>query len=242
VTTHASAEWCVFSSPDELANRLASRVAGKLREAMKARGKASLALSGGRTPEAFLRELSRQSLPWEKLTVTLVDERFVPPHAVRSNEGLIREHLLQGPAACAAFFGLWSNAASVEQAAMAAAERLTALPLPMDMAILGMGTDGHTASFFPDAGNLDQLLDPTSQATVLPVYAPSAGEPRLTFSLARLAEARFVALHIEGSAKRDVLKRALAAGETPSLPVETIFRHAKSPVEIFWAPDEDEIR
>jgi 6-phosphogluconolactonase len=234
--------WHEFASPGELAEALATRVTQELRGAVLARGQALLAVSGGTTPKVFLRALSDEVLPWEKVTVTLVDERFANRDSNRSNERLVRSNLLRGPAEKARFLGLYSHAPSVEEAADRASERLSALPFPLDVAVLGMGLDGHTASFFPDAANLTALLDPRAPETVLPVHAPGAEEPRLSLSLARLMEARFAALHIEGSAKRELLASTLAAGgKTPSLPVQALFQHCKRSVEIYWAPNEDEI-
>jgi 6-phosphogluconolactonase len=227
-------DWHEFTSRKELAEELASVVADVLRAAIEKRGNALLAVSGGNTPGMFFRELSRQELDWDNVTVTLVDERFVPEDSSRSNARLVRENLLQGKAAAARFAGLFSDASTVEDAAGKASERLRNLPLPLDAVILGMGTDGHTSSFFPDAGNLESLLDLSSEAIVAPVRAASGGESRLTLTLARILEAGFVALHIEGAEKRSVLETAL---ETEAhLPVGAVLERAPQPVRVFWAP------
>jgi 6-phosphogluconolactonase len=226
--------WHEFASRDELAEALASTVADVLRAAIDKRGTALLAVSGGSTPGMFFRELSRQELDWESVTVTLVDERFVPEDSSRSNARLVRENLLQDKAAAARFAGLFSETNTVEGAAESACERLSRLPLPLDTVVLGMGTDGHTASFFPDAGNLESLLDLSAEAIVAPVHAASGGEPRLTLTLARILEAGFVALHIEGAEKRRVLEAALDV-ET-HLPVRAVLDRAPQPVQVFWAP------
>ena len=115
---------------------------------------------------------------------------------------------------------------------MRAGEALGDLPWPLDAAILGMGTDGHTASFFPDADNLEALLDPSQQAIVMPVHAASAVEPRLTLTLATIIKARFLGLHIEGGEKKAVLDRA-CAGE--DLPIRAVLDQASRPVQIYWA-------
>jgi 6-phosphogluconolactonase len=229
-----SPDWHEFASREELAGALASAVADVLRAAIEKRGTALLAVSGGNTPGMFFRELSRQELDWDSVTATLVDERFVPEDSPRSNARLVRENLLQDKAAAARFAGLFSDTNTVEDAADGASERLSRLPLPLDAVILGMGTDGHTASFFPDAGNLESLLDLSAAAIVAPVHAASGGEPRLTLTLARIVEAGFVALHIEGAEKRRVLETAL--GTEKHLPVRAVLDRTPQPVQVFCAP------
>jgi 6-phosphogluconolactonase len=223
-----------FASSRELADALADTVWDRLGTAIGRRGKALIAVSGGTTPGLFFRALSSRDLDWAKVTVTLVDERFVPASSPRSNAALVADNLLRNNAAAAKFAGLYRPTETAEEAASQADNELQALAWPLDVAILGMGGDGHTASFFPDAEGLDRLLDPSSERTVLPVSAPSAGEPRLTMTLPRLAGAGFVALHIEGNAKRDVLGKALLPGS--HLPVRAVFDHSRQPVDIFWAP------
>lgn len=227
-------DWRIFTSSDELAAALAAAVAAALEGAIARRGQALLAVSGGTTPARFLGALSQHDLDWPKVTVTLVDERFVPEESPRSNAALVRRHLLAGKAEAARLAPLYHPEASVGAAALAAQADLAGLPWPLDAAILGMGTDGHTASFFPDAQELETLLDPAADALVLPVHAPSAGEERLTLPLGRLVEAGFLALHIEGQEKRRVLEAALETGGEK--PVSAIFAHAARPVPVYWAP------
>lgn len=225
-----------FDSPAELAAALADAVAEVLNAAIAARGHATLAVSGGSTPKRFLEALSGRDIDWPKITVTLVDERFVPPDNERSNEGLVRRHLLQGKAAAAGFVGLWRKTHCVEEAAQQSLRDIARLPTPLDVVVLGMGTDGHTASFFADAEGLALLIDPTCPVPVLPVKAPSAGEPRLTLTLPLIAQARFLALHIEGDEKQRVLARALDGATAQELPVQAVLDHAVGPLHIFHAP------
>jgi 6-phosphogluconolactonase len=226
-------DWHVFASPGTLADHLADAVAAALAGAIARRGAAFLALSGGTTPKRFLAALSGRNLEWNRVTVTLVDERFVPETSPRSNAALVRAALLAGAAAAARFVPLYGPAADVEAAAGIADAALAALPRPLDVVVLGMGTDGHTASFFPDATDAT-ALDPANPAAIVAVHAESAGEPRLTLTLPRLAEARLVVLHIEGAEKRAVLEKALST--TPGLPVRRVFDHAAHPVQVYWAP------
>lgn len=225
--------WNVFGSPAGLATALAARVADALRNAITRRGAGFIAVSGGTTPGLFFRTLSNEQLDWNKVIVTLVDERFVDRSSPRANAGLVKANLLQNEAAAARFEDLFRAAPDLDAAAEAADAALRSLPWPLDVAVLGMGGDGHTASFFPGTANLAALLDPASTRIVLPTYA-SDGEPRLTLPLARLVEVPMLALHIEGAEKRKVLESALTDGST--LPIRNALDHAATPVQLFWAP------
>lgn len=232
MTAASGADWRVFPSRDTLAEALAEDVAGVLRAALRHRAGASLAVSGGTTPGRFFDALSKMHLDWANVVVTLVDERFVPPSSDRSNERLVRERLLRNEARLARFVPLYSDLA-IEKAARQAEAGLALLGPVLDAAVLGMGLDGHTASFFPDAAGLGDLIDPAQKRLVMTVDAPSAGEPRLTLTLPLLTGARFLALHIEGEEKKAVLDAALAPGG--GKPVTAIFNHSDRPVPVYWA-------
>jgi 6-phosphogluconolactonase len=225
-------EWHVFASRTELAQTLAKTIAGRLSEAIAKRGAGFIAVSGGSTPALLFAELSKAAIDWSRVIVTLIDERLVPPTSPRSNAKLVADKLLQGPAAAATFVPLYHGADDGDEAAALAKAALGRLPWPLDVAVLGMGGDGHTASFFPDAPNLAELLAADAGKLVLPVEAASAGEHRLTLTLGKIAEAGLLALHIEGAEKRDVLERALAGAK---LPIRATMEASPRPVEIFWA-------
>ncbi|AZO01166.1 6-phosphogluconolactonase [Mesorhizobium sp. M9A.F.Ca.ET.002.03.1.2] len=230
----AAYNWHAFAERQDLAAALAGHIAGRLTNAIAERGMGLLAVSGGTTPAKFFASLSSIPIAWNKVAVTLVDERCVPASSARSNAGLVAANFLQNAAAAARFVPLYQEGASIEDTAEADSRMLRSLPWPLDVAVLGMGTDGHTASFFPDADNLEELLDPSSEMVVLPVHATSAGEPRLTLALARIVEAGFVALHIEGEDKRKAFESAMGAGTRK--PIRAVLDAAKRPVEVFWAP------
>lgn len=225
-------EMNAFPSRAELAQALADTIAGKLAGAIAKRGAGFIAVSGGSTPGLLFAELSKADIDWSKVVVTLIDERLVPPDQPRSNAKLVADLLLQGPAAAATFVPLYQGTDDGEKAASLAKTALGKLPWPLDVAVLGMGGDGHTASFFPDAPNLGGLLSADASELVLPVVASSAGEHRLTLTLGKIVEAGFLALHIEGPDKRQVLDRALG-GE--KLPIRAAMEASPRPVEIYWA-------
>lgn len=220
-----------FQSRAMLAATLSDIIADRLDAAVRQRGKALLAVSGGSTPGLLFDNLADADIEWGKIVVTLVDERYVPDTSPRSNAALVKSRLLQRRAAKAKFLPLYQPDRTVAAAADLADSGLRLLGLPLDVVVLGMGNDGHTASFFPDAAELAQLLDPANPRLVSSVNAPSAGEPRLTMTLPPIAAARFVALHIEGDEKAATLDKALSPNST--LPVRRVMD--ATPVEIFWA-------
>ncbi|MGO7208026.1 6-phosphogluconolactonase, partial [Rhizobium ruizarguesonis] len=128
------------------------------------------------------------------------------------------------------------DAASAEEAARIATEKTKAISSPFDIVILGMGGDGHTASFFPGGSNLAKALDASTPRGIITMEAEGAGEPRLTFTFSSLEDAALLVLHIEGEGKKDVLAKAEGSGDEAEMPIRAILRRATSPVEIYWAP------
>lgn len=225
-----------FLSPEALAAALARTVAAKLQSALQLREQAVLAVSGGNTPRLFFRELARQSLDWTQVTITLVDERWVSLAHPRSNEGALRTALQGHPAAAARVVSLYNGEATPEQALPAIEARIAALP-PFDAVVLGMGTDGHTASFFADGDRIAAALDPHACKSVVSMRAASAPEPRISLSLSRLIDARAVYLHLEGEEKFEVFQEALSGDEAGArYPIRVVLTQTRSPLVAYWCP------
>lgn len=219
-----------------LAEALADRIAQVLAESLAGHGDAFLAVSGGATPARFLAALSKRHIDWARVTITLVDERWVEETSPRSNAALVKRHLLQGEAAAARFLPLYTPGATPEAGRLAAEERLRTAPKTLTVAVLGMGEDGHTASFFPRGDGLAAALDPTSTRLTQIIHTEGAGEPRLTLTLATLLAAGRLFLHIEGDAKRRVLARALGPGPVMDMPVRAVLHQDDVAVDVYWAP------
>lgn len=225
-----------FPDAETLAHALATQVAERLRARCIRDGAAALAVSGGRTPARFLEVLSAAPLAWDKVTVTLVDERWVPESSPRSNAALVRRHLLQGAAAAAHFLPLYWGAETPEAGLAEISQAAARLPLPFACVVLGMGDDGHTASFFPAGEGLEAAVRPDTRDLIAVVRAPAAGEPRVTFTLPPLLAADQIFLHIEGPAKRAVLATALGEGPIADMPIRAVLRAAPRPLDVLWCP------
>jgi 6-phosphogluconolactonase len=221
-----------FKSPVLLADGLALNVAKQLSDAIDARGTATLVVSGGRSPVAFFQNLAKQKLDWSKVVVTLADERWVPVEHVDSNAGLLKRYLLQGPAAKAQFLSLYSASANLEQAAEQADRLLAELPA-IDVLVLGMGDDGHTASLFPNSPNLSDALKVDGTRRCYPMLAPTVPHQRLTMSRALLASAKTTVLSISGQSKLTTLSAALAGDDVAAMPIRAFLQPT---LEIYWCP------
>ncbi|WP_408611031.1 6-phosphogluconolactonase [Caulobacter hibisci] len=222
----------VFPTRDALYDAAASTLANALTTTVASHGKAGFAATGGSTPEPVYQRLSTLTLPWDKVTVTLTDERFVPASDPSSNEGLVRRSLLQGEAAKAGFAPLYADPASPEAAADAA-QAGVAEALPFGVTLLGVGGDGHFASLFPGNPVLSEGLDLETERLVLavPKGEPAPDLPRISLTFKALIQTSLIVLLVTGEAKRKLLEGPV----DPSLPVARILDQDRVPVRILWA-------
>lgn len=223
----------VYADRGEQASRLASIVADELRAALSSGGTATLAVPGGTTPGAFLTALSEARLDWSRVTVLPTDERVVAPDDARSNARLVRETLLRNAAGAATLLELVSTA-PVTDLQLAAAEAVLRARLPLDVCVLGMGDDMHTASLFPGADGLGQALAGDGGHTVCRISAPGAPEPRITLTASVLAGARHCHLLIAGVSKKAALEVALSGIDPLEAPVRVVLSGV-NPVHIHYS-------
>ncbi|MET0371191.1 MAG: 6-phosphogluconolactonase [Sphingobium sp.] len=224
----------LFANPADAAADLARYIAARLCTAIDDRGVATFAVSGGRSPRPVLDALSAAPIDWAKVTVLLVDERWVDPASEDSNERLVRETLLRGPAQAATFLPMKNDAADPYAGQRACEIAYAALPWPLDIVMLGMGEDGHTASLFPGAHELAQGL--ATEARTVALTPPTAPHPRLSLSANAILDCRAILLQIGGAEKRIVYKRALAGGPLDELPVRAALCQNRVPVDV-WISD-----
>ena len=230
-----------FQDGGGLAVDLARYIASFLQGAMAKRGSASLVVSGGSTPVPFFQALSLENITWQKVIVTLADERWVDPSDNDSNERLVRRHLLQNRAALAKFFGLKTEDASAYEGERNCEKKILSIPRPFDVLVLGMGNDGHTASLFPGAADLPRATDMDSGRLCMAIRPLSASHDRMTITLPALIDSRKIILLITGREKLKIFEKALAAEPLSEdvlneMPVRYVLARAKSPVTVYWAP------
>ncbi len=227
-----------FETNAHLVESLSEDIAAHLRDAIKSRGGASLAVSGGSTPISLFKQLSILDVPWDKVWITLVDERWVNADHADSNARLVQQHLLTNRAVYAHFIPMKLDSDSPFGSEKALEALLAPLPKPFDVIILGMGGDGHTASFFPGAETLGIALDMENPALCAAVQPLTAPHDRMTLTLKTLLQARHLVLHIVGDSKWQVLQEAIEDGPAEILPVRAVIHQKQSPLTIFYAAQE----
>lgn len=232
---HNTELWYEYASKDTLAVELADAIAENLREAIAKRGVATLAVSGGSTPKPLFSELSMRELDWSRVAITQVDERWVDEEHSDSNAALIREHLLQGPAGAARFVSMKIAGDDAFAAREGCEQKLADFANGIDVVVLGMGGDGHTASFFPGAATLADALDVESERLCVAVRPPQAPHDRMTLSLAALDRSDHLYLHITGASKRQLLVQALQPEAAVELPIRAVFS-VRSDTAVYYAP------
>ena len=208
---------------------MALEIAAHIENAIKVNGSASLAVSGGRTPQWVFPVLYQQPLSWENISVTLTDERWVDPDHDDSNEKLVRRHLMTGDAGKLSFLGLKNFAETPEEGWRACEDSLQKFPFPPNVVFLGLGEDGHIASLFP--GNIHQK----SQNRCVAVPAPADSRPRMSLTPAAILGSCHIMLILSGTDKKAVYEQAKRPGPVEDLPVRLVLHQDKVPVTVFIA-------
>lgn len=230
-----SHEESFFLDRKRLFSGLCTDMSDRLTATVQKRKKASLALAGGTTPGPLYDALSNLPLPWNKITCTLTDERWVSPADPASNEYLIRDMLLRRRAADAGFVGFKTNHAKASGGAATTEKRISPL-MPFDICLIGMGPDGHIASLIPGAEGYAAAVDPAGTRKVAGIHAPgAAGSPeRMTLTLAGILASRRIVMLFMGQDKLAIYNEA-KEGQGDS-PVRELLLQKKTPVHAFWAP------
>ena len=225
-----------FQQRSILTNALATRIGDILEDSCTQRGHATFIASGGNSPKKVYHCLNQRNLPWQNISVTLTDERWVADDDPDSNEAMVRQALLENSASAATFVSLYAKGKSIDSALDEIEMRLNALTLPSDCVLLGMGLDGHTASLFPKAENLASAIDLDSSNLCCPITALGLTQARITLTAFALLNTRQIILLIMGEEKRIVYENAKNGSDNLLMPVRVLLNQKNVPVGVYWCP------
>ncbi|NKD86261.1 6-phosphogluconolactonase [Haematospirillum jordaniae] len=227
----------VFPDATTLAESAASLVADSLSDAVSVRGWASLVVPGGRTPAQFLSCLSTAVLPWDRVSVTLTDERWVGLDDAGSNEAMVRRNLLTASARRAQLVPLYTGESSPAEGIASVDRALGAFDDAFDMVVLGMGEDGHIASLFPGEPTWPQPAEGIAAGQFcVPAIGIPSGPERISLTLGRLVNARSIVVLATGESKRRLWEDMEAGGPSASLPIGALQASVRCPLTVLWCP------
>lgn len=211
--------------PDHI-EKLAVHISKLVVETINKKSCAVIAVSGGKSPIPLFSQLSNVELPWEKVTVVLVDERVVNINSADSNEQLVKTHLLKNKAIKANFIGLMNDDTKN------IIKNVNSTLQNIDIAILGMGNDGHTASIFPDCPEFNDAIDKNNLNTYMFTNPISAKYQRITLTLNALKKIPHLILSINGIEKYNVLMEAQKT-ENKNYPISYLIKQ-KPDLQVYW--------
>ena len=228
-------EWWEYDDAAELAEAVAGDVQFVIESALDARGGAVIALAGGKTPAPIYAKLAQAKLDWKRVTIVPGDERIVPLGDPLSNVTMIGKTFL--PKGARVMPIVPTATPDYKAAGRSADALLQDLHWPLDLCLLGMGENGHTASIFHGPDYDEALSGPRERRAlgVMPEPLPEeAPVPRVTLSRQGIVTAKALTIVITGAKKREVLEQALAAGESSPYPIGRVLAGAELPVDIHW--------
>ncbi|MDX1808993.1 MAG: 6-phosphogluconolactonase [Sulfurospirillaceae bacterium] len=222
-----------YNDKDMLIEDLSNNIARDLKDAIKRNGQATLMVSGGNTPKPLFEILSRANILWEKVTIGLCDERWVNPTHKDSNEKMVREYLLKHKAKTAKFIGMYEDI-PINEAVDLCSQKIKAELFPFDVIILGLGSDAHTASLFPNNEKLRDAYTQNLENLCIAIKPQTA--PHLRMSLTKLAilSAKNIYLHFEGKTKTAVFQKALSTNDEYNMPILAILNQEEKDIKVYY--------
>ena len=231
-------EWWEYDDAAEMAAAVAGDIGFIIESAIDARGAAVIALAGGKTPIPIYEKLSSAKLDWKRVTIVPGDERIVPLGDPLSNVTTLARYFLPKGARV---MPIVPNAIADYKAAGRSADALMQdLHWPLDLCLLGVGSDGHAASIFPGPDFEEAVNGPKERRAlgVMPDPMPSqAPVPRVTLSLAAITASRALLIAVSGNEKRAVIETAIKQGRSSPYPIGLALAGTDLPVDIHWAPE-----
>ncbi|MDB9975612.1 6-phosphogluconolactonase [Candidatus Thioglobus sp.] len=221
------------NNSESLASDLCHSIGEILIEAIKKKGRASIAVSGGSTPIQLFNKLSILSIDWTKVDLTLVDDRWVNPKSADSNELLVRTYFIKNKATKVNFFPLKNGSKTAAEGKKNSEKILRNIVLPFDVIVLGMGVDGHTASLFPCSAELSDAMDLNNPNILILTSPKTAPYQRISLTAKVIMDSKNIFLHLNGSSKLNSLESAMEYKDSSKMPIYAFLENGLS---IYWSP------
>jgi len=212
-----------FKNTQAMTSYLASDIVSKLKNAIATKGQAVLLVSGGRSPIALFEQLNQTDIAWDKVIISLVDDRWVGPTHESSNENLVNQHLLINKAAKARFIGLVAQGDSAFDGIEQSIELIKDIK-EIDVMILGMGEDGHTASIFPCCAQVEAAMSVDNHQRLIATQPTTAAFERVSFTLNEILAAKQVYLPLNGDNKVRVFEQAQQLEDLAKMPISAVIK------------------
>ncbi|MFT5520734.1 MAG: 6-phosphogluconolactonase [Enterobacterales bacterium] len=225
-----------YNDEESFNHSVESNVSYILSKAIEERGQATFLVSGGNTPKPLYRSLSNTELFWNQVKIATVDERWLETEDKLSNEQLIRTYLLQNNAKDATFHGMKTDAKHAIDAVNDINQAYASFDAPFDITVLGMGNDGHTASLFPRANNLDESSSMCQSIQMHSSEQTTEVNDRVTLTLSSLLQSKVIFLLLRGKEKLATYQKAMSGTDVFEMPIRAILHQNKIPVIVNWAP------
>jgi len=212
---------------------LADDIIKILEDNISKKDKATLLVSGGNTPKALFEILSKKDIPWAKVIIGLVDERWIEPSKEDSNEFLVNNYLLKNKAKEATFIGMYIPQVNAKLGQKICSKIYKKELYPFDLVILGMGNDAHTASLFPNNEKLKEAFDLNNEELCISIKPQTAPYERMSLTLKSILSATNIFLHIEGKEKIKVYNEALNSKDIYQTPISAVLNQSFKKVEVY---------
>ena len=225
----------IFTDKTKLELELAEEISQKLDLELKNKGEANLLVSGGSTPKKLYEILSNKKIDWKNVSIGLIDERFVATNTEESNELLIKNTLLKNKAADAKFIGLIFNLNDYKENLNITISKHKPFYKSITCSILGMGSDGHTASLFP---NFEEVYTDDSiygDKMIINTKATSEPSKRISYTKAKILSSKHLFLYFNGKEKLDVFNSAKENKNASIRPISAFIHQNINTLNVFYS-------
>jgi len=228
------ANFHIFNSKEDLTQSFSNTIIEKLEHAIETKDKAVLLVSGGNTPKVLFEKLRTYDIAWEKVVISLVDERWVNEKHEDSNAKLVKENLLKDKVSKATFIPLYQEYSEAFDSVDICSELVKKELFPCDVLILGMGDDSHTASLFPENEKLEEGINLKNESYCVSMTPLTAKHTRMSLTLSAILKADNIYLHIQGIGKKEVYEKALKEDNFLLSPISAVLKNEKKQIEVYY--------